>query len=148
MNTMTESANRHGRIILYIIVAIALVALIVAGLLVYSSAKSSREAEEKASQLIKEFQNDGALTPSQDQIVRVLGTDGGAVCQNPTHALTKATLFSMLANGSGGPGIRPVIADSRLLQGELLIIKVYCPDKQPSFQQLLSSLKTADVASE
>ncbi len=145
MTTTPESSTRHERTVLYVIVAVAVVALIVAGLLVYSSAKSTRQAEAKADQLTAELQKAGARTPSRDQIVRVLGEDGGAVCANPNQALTRATLLSMLANGAGGPGTRPVIADSRLLQGELLIIKVYCPDKLGSFQQLVSNLKSADV---
>jgi hypothetical protein len=132
--------------ILYIIVSAALVALTVAGLLVYNSAKASQQADAKADQFIAALASAGARTPTHDQVVRVLGDDGGAVCANPGHALPRATLFSMLANGAGGPGTRPIIADSRLLKGQLLILQVYCPDKLASFQQLASQLKSANVA--
>ena len=148
MTTTPETSTRPERTVVYVIVAIAGVALLVAGLLAYHSAKSTRQAEAKAGQLTAELQQAGARTPSQDQIIRVLGDDGGSVCANPNQALTRAALFSMMSNGAGGPGIRPVIADNRLLQGELLIIKVYCPDKLPGFQQLVSNLKSANVVDE
>jgi hypothetical protein len=134
--------------ILYVVVAIVVVAATVAGLLAYSSAKSTQKAEQKADQLIAALQKAGARTPSRDQIVRVLGDDGGAVCANPNQALTRATLNAMLTNGAGGPGIRPVIVDRRVLLGELLIIQVYCPDKLPRFQQLVNNLKSAHVVRE
>ena len=52
-------------------------------------------------------------------------------------------LFSQLTNGAAGPGTRPVIADSRIVMGQLLIIKIYCPDELPSFQKFVDNLKTA-----
>ncbi|MGH3506969.1 MAG: hypothetical protein ACRDO2_07170, partial [Nocardioidaceae bacterium] len=81
-----------------------------------------------------------------DQIVRVLGDDGGAVCQNPNDSLSRSILLAQLANGAAGPGARPVIADSRVLQGQLLIIQIYCPDELEEFQQFVDELKTDDVA--
>ena len=78
--------------------------------------------------------------------MRQLGDDGGAVCSNPNNALTRAALAAQLVNGAGGPGTRPVIADTRFLQGELAIISVYCPDQLDDFQQYRDSLDTADVA--
>ena len=80
--------------------------------------------------------------------MRVLGDDGGAVCANPNKALSRATLLTQLANGASGPGARPVIADSRVVQGQVLIIQVYCPDELEEFQEFADDLKTADVASQ
>jgi hypothetical protein len=54
--------------------------------------------------------------------------------------------LAMLANGAGGPGARPVIADSRAVQGKLLVIKVYCPEEAEAFQNFVTNLKTAKVA--
>ena len=76
----------------------------------------------------------------------MLGDDGGAICKDPASALRKALLFSQLTNGAGGPGIRPVIVDSRIFKGELLVIQIYCPDELPQFQQMVEKLKTAPVA--
>jgi hypothetical protein len=77
--------------------------------------------------------------------VRVLGDDGGATCANPNKALSRATLLSLLANGATGPGARPVIADSRAVKGQLLIIKIYCPDQLADFQAFVDDLKTDAV---
>lgn len=77
--------------------------------------------------------------------MRVLGTDGGATCTDPNEALNRAILLSQLANGAGGPGARPVIADSRVVRGQLLIIEVYCPDQLEEFQQFVDDLKTDGV---
>ena len=84
--------------------------------------------------------------PSQEQIVGVLGDDGGALCKDPASALRKSILFSQLTNGAAGPGIRPVIADSKVFKGQLLVIQIYCPDQLPRFQQMVEKLKTAPVA--
>ena len=41
-----------------------------------------------------------------------------------------------------------MIADNNALQGQLLIIKVYCPDELEEFQEFVDDLKTDDVASD
>lgn len=145
MTTTLGSSTRRQRFTLYIVAAVAVAALMVAGLIVYRSAKSTPKASAKADQLIAALQQAGVRTPSRNQIVRVLGEDGGPVCANPTQALNKAILLAQLANGAGGPGTRPVIADSRILKGELLVIQIYCPGQLPAFQQLVSKLESANV---
>jgi Tfp pilus assembly protein FimT len=147
MSSVPEtSTNREHRTI-YIVVAVVLVILVVIGLFTYSAGKSSKEADDKANQLIAALQQAGAWrVPSQDQIVGVLGNDGGAVCaHDPNGGLTKAILFSMLANGATGPGARPVIADRKVVQGLRLVIQIYCPDKLPDVQKLVDDLKYDDT---
>jgi hypothetical protein len=78
-------------------------------------------------------------------VARVLGTDGGSICQDPSNGLRKATLFSMISNGAAGPGMRPIITDRRLLRGQLAVIAVYCPDELPKFQDFVDDLRTGDV---
>jgi hypothetical protein len=39
-------------------------------------------------------------------VVRVLGDDGGAICDDPNSSLKKAILYGQLTNGAAGPGIR------------------------------------------
>ncbi|TGJ97132.1 hypothetical protein DLJ96_03705, partial [Actinotalea fermentans ATCC 43279 = JCM 9966 = DSM 3133] len=97
-------------------------------------------------ELIAAIEDAGVRTPDKDQVVRVLGDDGGATCANPNEALSRATLLAQLANGATGPGARPVVADSRVVQGQLLIIEVYCPDELDEFRAFVDDLKTADVA--
>jgi hypothetical protein len=144
MSTPMESQTNRERSVIYIVVMLILAALTIGGLFAYSSAKSTQEAQEKADQLIAKLEEKGARTPSRDQIVQVLGDDGGAVCADPNEALPRGIFLGQLANGSGGPGTRPVIVDNKVVQGQLLIIEVYCPDELAEFQKLVDDLKLDD----
>ena len=147
MSTVEETSTQRDRRIIYAVIAGALALLLVICLVFYRRAEASQEAQDKANQLIAALQQAGVrAVPSQEQIVGVLGDDGGAICKNPSSALRQALLFSQLTNGAGGPGIRPVIADSKIFKGELLVIQIYCPDELPQFQQMVEQLKTAGVA--
>jgi hypothetical protein len=130
---------------IYIGASIVFVVLIVITLITFSSARSTAQAKDKADQLIAALQDAGARAPSQDQIVRVLGEDGGAVCEDPGNALRRATLFSLLTNGAAGPGQRPIIADSRVVKGELLIVQIYCPEKLEAFKDKINDLDFDNV---
>jgi hypothetical protein len=146
MSTSMESQPRRERSWIYYSALILLIAMVVAALLVFRGARESREASDKADQLIAALEDAGARTPDRDQVVRVLGDDGGATCENPNDALSRSVLLSQLSNGASGPGARPVIADSRVFKGQLLIIEVYCPDELDEFRAFVDDLKTSDVA--
>ena len=146
MTTPAEQQSSRERSWIYITACVILGALALGAVLAFSSARETQRATEKADELIAALEDAGARTPDRDQIVRVLGDDGGATCNNPNKALSRATLLTLLANGATGPGARPVIADSRAVQGQLLIIEVYCPDELEDFQQFVDDLKTDDVA--
>lgn len=122
-----------------------LIVFVVIGLLTFSAARSTAQAQEKADELIEAMTAAGANAPSQDQVVRVLGEDGGAICEDPGSALKQATLNSLLVNGATGPGQRPIIADERVLKFELLVIEVYCPDELEDFREAVEDLKFEDV---
>ncbi|MFC4785962.1 hypothetical protein ACT8ZV_15905 [Nocardioides sp. MAHUQ-72] len=141
-----ETEPRRERVVIYIVVGATVVVLMVLGLVLYNSASSNREAQDKADQLIAALNHAGARTPDQDQIVRVLGTDGGATCTDPNADLNRAILLSQLTNGAAGPGARPVIADSRVFKFQQLVIEIYCPENMTDFQKFVSDLKTGDVA--
>jgi len=146
MSTPEENQPRHERRWIYIGACVVLVAMVVWGILAFTTVRESARASEKADELIAALEDAGVRTPDKDQVVRVLGDDGGATCANPNEALSRATLLAQLANGASGPGARPVIADSRVVQGQLLIIEIYCPDELDEFQAFVDDLKTADVA--
>jgi hypothetical protein len=147
MSTVEETSTQKDRRVVYIVITVALVLLLIICLVFYRRAEASQEAQGKADQLIAALEKAGVrAVPSQEQIAGVLGNDGGAICKDPTSALRQALLFSQLTNGAAGPGIRPVIVDSRIFKGELLVIQIYCPDELPRFQQLVEQLKTAGVA--
>lgn len=143
MSVETETSTTRERSVLYIVVSVVLVALAVWAVIAFTSARETERAEEKADQLIQTLEAAGATAPDRDIIIRVLGDDGGATCADPNNALSRATLFAMLANGSGGPGSRPVIVDHRVLRGQLAIIEVYCPDELAEFQEFVDELGTS-----
>ncbi|GAB3889743.1 hypothetical protein GCM10029964_060020 [Kibdelosporangium lantanae] len=146
MTSTMGRSTRKQRFVLYGAAIAVVVVLAVVGLLGWRASATGKEARRKADQLVAALDTAGARTPSADEIVRLLGDDGGAVCAAPNDALTKATMLGQLANGSGGPGTRAVVADSRLVYGEVLVISIYCPDQLAGFQQFVSGLKTGTGA--
>jgi Tfp pilus assembly protein FimT len=146
MTTATEPHTSRERSIMYLVVTTVIVVLMIVGLFTFKSAKSTQQAQQKADELIAAIQKAGGTAPSRDQIVRVLGEEGGATCTDPNKALARAVLLAQLANGAAGPGGRPVIADSRVVKGQLLIIQVYCPDQLADFKKFVDNFKTGNVA--
>ena len=59
-----------------------------------------------------------------------------------TARCSQATLLGQLTNGAAGPGMRPVIADSRVVQGQLLVMQDLLPRRaRRTFQEFVDSLK-------
>jgi hypothetical protein len=146
MSDSERDPGRERRITYWVL---GIIFLVMGGVLVaiHNSNKENEEALAKASQLQAELASAGLRVPSTEQIYRVLGSNGGSVCNAPANALRKSIIYGMLTNGAAGPGQRPVIADNKALQGQLLIVKVYCPEELENFTDLVNDLKTADVAS-
>ena len=139
-----EQDAKHRRL-LWICGGVALV-LVIIGLFTYNSGKDDREAQQKAQQLTQRLDAAGLPVPaSQDTIIRALGNDGGAVCADPGAALSRGILLDSLVNGASFVGRRPIIADRRLIQGEVLILQTYCPDELQKYQDKVDELKTDDV---
>lgn len=147
MSTHTENQSPRERSWIYVTACVLLGIAAVVAVLLFEDVRESNRAQDRADELIAAFEDAGvARAPDRDRIVRVLGDDGGAVCEDPNGALRRATLFSMLTNGAAGPGTRPVIADARVVQGQMLIMEVYCPDELEDFREFVDDLKTDDVA--
>ena len=147
MTNVEERSTRRERMILYVVVGVVIGALLVIALFTFSAAQSTQAAEEKADQLIAKLDAAGAdRIPNRDQLVRLLGEDGGAVCANPNEALSRALVQAQLSTGAGHPGSRPIISDDNVIRGTALIVEVYCPEELPAFQQYISQLQFADVA--
>ena len=147
MSTGTEQQSTRDRSVLYVVVSVVLVILAVWAVIAFASARETQQAEEKADELIQTLEDAGATaTPKPEVIARVLGDDGGAVCANPNQALSRATLYGLLTNGTSGPGMRPVLVDNKVFRGQLAIIEVYCPDELEDFQEFVDSLETTDSA--
>ena len=137
----TQSTRR----ITYILVAGVIVVLLVVALVAWNSNNETQAAQQKADQLIATLGQAGLRAPPKDQVVRVLGDDGGTVCADPLLALKKTIMYGLATNGAAGPGLRPVIADNRLVQAGLAVIKTYCPQELPDFPQTAEQFKTADL---
>jgi hypothetical protein len=131
---------------LYWAIGIGLVVLAVIGLITFGAHKSDQAAQQKAQELSRKFAAAGLPVPAdQAAITRQLGADGGYVCHDPGSALGRGLLFSQIINGASFVGQRPVIGDTQILKGELLILQTYCPDKLPQFQDRIGNLKTDDT---
>ena len=146
MSTPAETQSPRERSWIYITVLVLLGVVTLAGVLAFSRGINDAQAQNKANELVNALTEVGARTPDVDRVARVLGDDGGATCEDPNEALSRAVLLSQLTNGATGPGQRPVIADSRVVQGQLLIIEIYCPDELDDFKEFVDDLKTDDVA--
>jgi hypothetical protein len=138
----TEMSSDPNRT-MYWIVGGVVVLLAVIGLITYGGNRVDAQAQDLANQLVDKFQAAGLPVPQDtDIITRSLGTDGGAVCDNPATSLGKAVLIDQIANGASFVGRRPVILDGRVLQGEALILETYCPDELPAYKQKIDDLKS------
>ena len=146
MSGDTPTTERDAITWLYWAVGIGVVVLLVIGLITYNGKSDTAEAQQKAAQLTQKLEAAGLRAPQdQDILVSALGTDGGAVCDNPGKSLGKAILFDQLANGGSFVGRRPVIVDARVLKGQALILQTYCPDQLKQYQDKIADLKTDDV---
>jgi hypothetical protein len=142
----SPSTGQHDHRFLYWACGIVAVVLAIVGLFTYSGQKQSEEATAKAQELSQAFEQAGLRVPQDLTIItRSLGTDGGAVCDNPANALGRAILFDQLVNGASFVGRRPVIADTDVLKGELLILNTYCPEKAQQYKEKTQDLKTDDT---
>ncbi|MER5739548.1 MULTISPECIES: hypothetical protein [unclassified Streptomyces] len=140
----TRFASEHKWI--YWGAIVILVGLLITGLVRYGSFKRTEETSRKAEQLSEELVKAGYPAPDQETAERLLGTDGGQVCENPGNALKKALYrLQQLSNGATGPGSRPVIADSKAVDAERIVLQVYCPDQVAAFDEAVEDLKTDDT---
>jgi hypothetical protein len=132
--------------VIAVVASVTLVLLAGIGLVNYTKTYQNAAADEKAAQLTTELTAAGLPAPPPDRIAAVLGPDGGTVCLDPDDALRRGILHGRLTNGAAGPGQRPVIADYKVVHGQLLIIKVYCPEYIDDFQRVIDNLRFAEVA--
>jgi hypothetical protein len=135
-----DGPSRHRN--LYVIIAVVALVVVIVGLFTYGFHKRDQQTEEKAQQLQALFVREGLPTLSSlEPVERVLGSDGGVVCEDPHSALGKAMLDLELSNGAATVGIRPVIVDRNVVQGEELILSVYCPEQLPGFRSFVEGKK-------
>ena len=139
----TRMASQHKWI--YVGAIVLLVAMAVVGLLTFTQQHATNESFRKADELISKLQANGYPTPDREQVARTLGTDGGAVCEDPASALKTGLQRVQMSNGAAGPGQRPTIVPDRVVQAEGLILGVYCPDQLEEYQDKIQDIKTDDT---
>ena len=108
--------------------------LLIVMLVAWNYDVQNAEADAKAQQLIAAYEEAGLRAPDQDQIARVLGDDGGAVCEWADSELVHA--YWKLRLGVGGEYyFRAIIVDGRVREGLSLVVGVYCPEKLPDIEE-------------
>lgn len=123
-----------------------LVALAVVGLITYGFHQNNEEARAKAEQLTTALDEAGLRAPAnQETIVNILGSDGGVVCANPGAALREAYVDQQFVNGAANVGQRGIIGEVRLVDGALIVLEVYCPEKVDEFRKAVEDLKLDHV---
>ena len=127
----------------YVVIAVVIVGLMVAGVMSFRQKKDTADARAKATELITKLDAAGFKTPDTDVIVALFGTDGGAAVANPGNALLKAQFAIQL--GNAGPANRPGILDQDLLRAEVIILEVYAPEKLAAYRAWLDSLKFGET---
>jgi hypothetical protein len=145
MSDLSTMGTHRNRWVYWVAIGL-LAALVVIGLATFRGARETQAANDKADEFLAVLAEAGVdPLPSREQVVGVLGEDGGATCADPADALAQATLHSQLTNGATGPGQRPVVVDSRLVRGQLAVMSVYCPDQLEAVRAYLDDLETDDV---
>jgi hypothetical protein len=134
----------HNHTVLYVALALAFVALGAWGIAVFEQHKDTEEALEKATALNLLRVDEGLPTLDTESVARVLGTDGAALCDNPGELLEQGALKQQFMNGATGPGMRPILATRNLIEGQRLIIEVYCPDEAADYENAVNDLKLVD----
>jgi hypothetical protein len=127
----------------YIVIVVVILALMVAGVVLWRDVKTNREAHAKARQFIAQLNAAGLKAPSEDAVVRLFGIDGGGYAKNPDSALLESQYAWQL--GTAGPASRPVILDPDFAKAAAIFVSVYAPDKLAEFQKFVDGLKTQET---
>jgi hypothetical protein len=127
----------------YVVIAVVIVGLMVAGVVGFKQKKDTAEARAKATELIAKLDAAGFKTPDADVVVALFGTDGGVAVANPANALLQAQ-FAMQLSNAGAAG-RPGILDQDLFKAEVIILEVYAPEKLAAYRAWLDSLEFGDT---
>jgi hypothetical protein len=118
---------------IYWLIAAGFGLLLIVMLAAFNYDRQNDEANAKATELIAAYEEAGLPTPDQDQIARVLGDDGGQVCETADSKLVQGYWKLRLMVG-GEFYTRAVRLDGRIREGLSLIVDVYCPEKRTDIE--------------
>ena len=123
-------------------IATLVVVLAVAGVVIYKHGKDNQVARARAGEVIALFEAHHLATPvTRNEVINVLGTNGGPVCANPNGALTQALRNQQFSNGAATVGSRPTRVSKEVVLGQELVIQVYCPQKLAGFRRYVNGKK-------
>jgi hypothetical protein len=129
---------------IYWIVAGVFGVLLIVMLVAWNYDRQNEEANQKAQQLIAALEEAGLPAPDQDQIARVLGDDGGQVCETADSELVQGYWKLRLMIG-GEFYVRAAPLDGRIREGLSLVVDIYCPDKRPDIEDFFEGWDFEDV---
>ena len=129
---------------IYWLVAGGLGVLLIVMLITFNYDRQNAEADAKAAELIAVYEEAGLPAPDVDEIARVLGDDGGAVCETADSELVQGYWKLRLAVG-GNVYERPVRLDGRIREGLSSVIDVYCPEKRPDIEDFFEDWEFDDT---
>ena len=142
----TAGAARRHRIEGWVIAGLIVILAIVFAL-IFKPGKDTHAAQVKAGRLEALFTAHQLAVPVDNKtLIAVLGSNGGSVCATPAGALSKALKDQQFYNGAAGVGARPIRGSARIVQGEELVLQVYCPQKLPAFEKYVSGQQYYPVA--
>jgi hypothetical protein len=118
--------------------------LLIVMLVAWNYDRQNDEANAKAQELIAAYEEAGLPTPDQDQVARVLGDDGGQVCETADSELVQGYWKLRLMIG-GEFYVRAAPLDGRIRDGLSLVVDVYCPDKRPDIEDFFEGWDFDDV---
>ena len=128
---------------IYITLIVVIVALMVAGAVLYRDQKQTEEARAKAREFVAKLNAAGMKAPSEEAAVRLFGVDGGPYAQDPDETLLQSQYAWQL--GTAGPASRPVVLDPDFLQAAEIFVSVYAPDKLTGFQEFVRGLELEET---
>ena len=100
----------------YITIIVVIVALMVAGAVLYRDQKETKEAQRQGEGVHHQAERRrAARRRARTTAVRLFGVDGGPYAQNPDEELLQSQYAWQL--GTAGPASRPVILDPGLREG-------------------------------
>ena len=139
------AARRHRIEGLAIAGLIVILAIVFA--LVFKPGKDTHAAQVKVGRLEALFTAHQLAVPVDNKtLIAVLGTNGGPVCATPAGALSKALKDQQFYNGAAGVGARPIRGSAKIVQGEELVLQVYCPQKLSAFEKYVGGQQYYPVA--
>jgi hypothetical protein len=118
--------------------------LLIVMLVAWNYDRQNEEADAKAQELIAAYEAAGLRAPDQDQIARVLGDDGGQVCETADSELVQAE-WKLRFLAGGEYYVRATSLPGTIREGLSLIVDVYCPEKRPDIEDFFEDWDFDDV---